>query len=247
MAKKTPTKTPSKIEKNISVDSKDIQKSYENWNTYNKENIDLMSSFTAIDDSGKKVGKELFLNLLRTGLYIPIKTDKPYNYQLVEINADADSKIKKTIRSAAKIAVKYHNMEGKKLPEYDFVDINGVSYNKKDTEGKLLVLKCWFITCKICVEEFPELNALVDRYKDENVEFVSLAFDKGDKLTEFLKTKPFKYSVIPEQKDYMNKKLKVKQYPTHVIVDTDGTILKMTNNVRSLTHELDKITGKNNS
>lgn len=233
-------------ENSITVDTKDIQKSYKNWNAYNKQNIDLMSSFAALDDSEKKISKELFLNLLRTGLYIPVQTSKPYEYQLTELKSEADPKIKKSIRSSAKIAFQYHNMEGKTLPEYDFVGIDGVSYNKEDTKGKLLILKCWFIGCKICVEEFPELNELVDKYKDDNVAFVSLAFDKGDKLTEFLKAKPFKYATIPEQKDYMNKKLKVKQYPTHLIVDTDGTILKMVNNVKSLTYELDKLMSQKN-
>ena len=135
-------------------------------------------------------------------------------------------------------------MEGKRLPEYNFIDLNGISYNREDTKGKLLVLKCWFITCKVCVEEFPELNKLVDKYKKENISFVSLAFDEKDKLVEFLKTKTFKYPTIPLQKDYMAKKLKINQYPTHLIVDSNGVIIKMVNNVKTLSYELDRIMNK---
>ena len=39
----------------------------------------------------------------------------------------------------------------------------------------------------------------------------------------------------------MSKELKVKQYPTHLIVDSNGVILKMVNNVHTLTLELDRI------
>jgi peroxiredoxin len=230
----------------ISVDTEDIQKSFDNWEAYTKENIDLMSTFTPLDDEGAVMEKGIFLTLLRTGAYIPIKSEKDgkVQYQLTGINDSADEKIKKSIVSKASIAHQYFKMEGKKLPDYNFVDLKGKAHNKADTKGKLLVLKCWFITCKVCVEEFPELNELVDKYKDDKIEFVSLAFDKKDELVEFLETKEFKYPTIPEQKEYMAKKLKVKQYPTHLIVDANGIIIKMVNNVKTLTSELERIMGK---
>lgn len=238
--KRSESKTPK--ETNLS----DIQGSFENWNKYTKENIDLMSTFVPVDDKGVKTDKGIFLSLLRTGAFIPVKdvVKGETQYKLINLEQASDEKIKKGITGKATIAYQYFRREGKKLPSYDFVDLKGKSHNKADTEGKILVLKCWFINCKICVEEFPELNALVDKYKDDNIEFVSLAFDKKDKLVDFLKTKSFKFSTIPEQKDYMSKKLKVKQYPTHLIVDSNGVILKMVNNVKTLTSELDRIMEK---
>ncbi|CAM1342372.1 TlpA family protein disulfide reductase [Tenacibaculum aestuarii] len=229
-----------------SYDSDDIQKSFDNWEAYTKDNIDLMSTYTPLDEKGATIEKGIFLTLLRTGAYIPIKFVKEgkIQYQLTNISDTSDEKIKKSIASKAAIAHQYFKMEGKKLPDYNFVDLKGKAHNKADTKGKLLVLKCWFITCKVCVEEFPELNELVDKYKDEKIEFVSLAFDKKGELVEFLETKEFKYPTIPEQKDYMAKKLKVKQYPTHLIVDSNGVIIKMVNNVKTLTLELERIMGK---
>ncbi|MGG6230256.1 TlpA family protein disulfide reductase [Tenacibaculum sp. SDUM215027] len=230
----------------FSVDTEDIQKSFDNWEAYTKGNIDLMSTFIPMDDKGAIMEKGIFLTLLRTGAYIPIKSEKDgkVQYQLTGIDDSSNEKIKKSIVSKASIAHQYFKMEGKKLPNYNFVDLNGNAHNKADTKGKLLVLKCWFITCKVCVEEFPELNKLVDKYKDEKIEFVSLAFDKKDELIKFLETKEFKYPTIPEQKDYMTKKLKVKQYPTHLIIDSNGIIIKMVNNVKTLTSELERIMGK---
>ncbi|WP_422089307.1 TlpA family protein disulfide reductase [Tenacibaculum ovolyticum] len=228
------------------VNLTNIQESFSNWNSYHKENIDLMSTFIALDDKGIVMDKGIFLTLLRTGAYISVKSEKEggIQYQLVTVKEGTDEKIKKSITSKATIAHHYFKMEGKKLPSYDFVDLNGKSHNKEDTKGKLIVLKCWFITCKVCVEEFPELNKLVDKYKDNNVDFVSLAFDEKDKLIKFLETKTFKYVTVPNQKKYMSKKLKVKQYPTHLIVDSRGIIIKMVSNVKTLTYELNRILGK---
>ncbi|WP_299162176.1 TlpA disulfide reductase family protein [uncultured Tenacibaculum sp.] len=228
------------------VNLNDIQGSFDNWNTYTKKNIDLMSTFIPIDEKGAKTGKAIFLNSLRTGAYIPIKSEVKgkTQYKLTNLEKSTDGKIRKSIMGKANVAYQYFKREGKKLPKYDFVDLKGNSHNKADTKDKILVLKCWFINCKVCVEEFPQLNALVDKYKDDNIEFVSLAFDEKDKLVEFLKTKSFKYATVPEQKKYMSKKLKVKQYPTHLIVDSDGVILKMVNNVKTLTSELELIMNK---
>jgi thiol-disulfide isomerase/thioredoxin len=205
-----------------------------------------MSTFNPLDEKGAVMKKGIFLTSLRTGAYIPVKSEKKgkVQYQLRNIEGSADEKIKKSIVSKATIAHQYFKMEGKRLPTYNFVDLKGKSHNKKDTKGKIVVLKCWFITCKVCVEEFPQLNALVDKYKGDNVEFISLAFDEKDELVKFLKTKSFKYVTVPNQKKYMSKKLKVKQYPTHLIVDSRGVIIKMVNNVKTLTSELKNILGK---
>ncbi|PKH50570.1 hypothetical protein CXF68_07620 [Tenacibaculum sp. Bg11-29] len=245
----TPTEVTKTENNTKSVDTNvnltNIQENFSNWNTYHKENIDLMSTFIALDDKGIVMDKGIFLTLLRTGAYISVKSEKKgkTQYQLVAVKESADEKIKKAIVSKATIAHHYFKMEGKKLPSYDFVDLDGNSHNKEDTKGKIVVLKCWFITCKVCVEEFPELNELVDKYKDNNVDFVSLAFDEKDKLIKFLETKTFKYVTIPNQKKYMSKKLKVKQYPTHLIVDSRGVIIKMVSNVKTLTYELNRILG----
>jgi cytochrome oxidase Cu insertion factor (SCO1/SenC/PrrC family) len=94
-------------------------------------------------------------------------------------------------------------MEGTKMSEFNFIDLNGKNYDKSSTKGKIVVLKCWFIHCVACVKEFPELNKLVDENKNRNdILFISLAMDSKQDLIKFLKTKEFKYNVIPEMKSY---------------------------------------------
>lgn len=229
-----------------STEINSILKSFDNWNTYTKKNIDLMSTFTPIDNKGALMNKGMFLTLLRSKSFIPFKSEKDgeIQYKLIDIKNSTDEKIKKSIASKATIAHQYFKMEGKKLPAYNFIDLKGKSHNKEDTKGKIIVLKCWFITCKVCVEEFPQLNNLVDKYKNDNIDFISLAFDEKEKLIKFLKTKDFKYVTVPNQKKYMSKKLKVKQYPTHLIINADGVIIKMVSNVKTLTYELERFLDK---
>ncbi|MEX6627159.1 TlpA family protein disulfide reductase [Tenacibaculum salmonis] len=237
------------IKNEVTTDAKKVinlnnmQDSFDNWKTYMKENVDLMATFNPIDSEGNLIEKGMFLTLLRTGAYVVIKSkkDKNIEYKLTTIKEPVNEKIKKAITRKAHMANQYYKMEGKKLPKYDFIDLEGKSHNKAVSKGNITVLKSWFINCKVCVEEFPKLNDLVDIYKDKDIQFISLAFNEKDKLKKFLKKKPFKYVTIPDQKRYMSKELKVKQYPTHIIINSDGVILKMVNNVNTLTSELERI------
>ena len=106
--------------------------------------------------------------------------------------------------------------------------MNGVEFNNENTKGKILILKCWFIACKSCVAEFPQLNELVGKYKNRNdMVFVSLAFDAKKDLELFLQKKPFSYSVVADQKQFILNNLDIKTYPTHIIIDQKGLIRKV--------------------
>jgi len=131
-------------------------------------------------------------------------------------------------------------MEGKFFPKFQFTDLNGVVYNNENTMGKIIILKCWFIACKACVAEFPELNELVEKYQDrEDVIFISLAYDSDAELKQFLLRKPFNYKVASVQQEFMENELEINAYPTHFIIDKIGKIKKVVNSANELILELD--------
>jgi peroxiredoxin len=100
-------------------------------------------------------------------------------------------------------------MEGLPLPDYSFLDLAGSIYDKNTMNGKLLVIKCWFINCIPCVAEMPKLNDMVSQYKyRDDVVFLSLAFDKVKELQIFLKKTKFKYQVVADKEYYMRNILK---------------------------------------
>ena len=102
-------------------------------------------------------------------------------------------------------------------------------------KGKIIVIKCWYIHCAACIKEFPQVNALVSKYKDRKyIVFVSLAEDTPEQLKTFLGRKPLLYSVIPNMKEYMNNALQLNSFPTHFIINKEGIISKVLPNFESL-------------
>lgn len=212
------------------VDFESIKKSQSLWWTYHNKNIVLSSNFIALDNLLNRISKDLFMKELTTGNFIPLKLiskDSIY-YQLFKLDKTSDKSIPDVVKSVAEEASKNFRMEGTAFPKFNLKDLNGVEYTNENTKGKVVVLKCWFIACAPCIEEFPRLNELVEKYKNRtDVVFISLAFDSKEKLEPFLLKKPFHYAVVPDQKQFTFYDLDVKSYPTHIIIDKNGIIRKV--------------------
>lgn len=215
------------------IEFNEIESDFIKWWTYHSYNISLSSNFTGLNEQSDTIEKKLFLEKLTTGNYIPLKIksdDKVEIYKLFKLDSNADKSIGSTIKNESLSNLKHFKMEGLPLPEFNFTDLNGNKYTNENTKGKTIILKTWFINCKACVAEFPELNELVENYKQRNdMIFLSLALDSKAELENFLQKKDFEYQVVPNQKEFIDKKLNLQMYPTHIIVDKSGTIIKVVN------------------
>ncbi|PTS93058.1 TlpA family protein disulfide reductase, partial [Flavobacterium sp. HMWF030] len=206
--------------------------------------IMLSRDFMALNLLSKQISKESFLNELVNGNYIPIRlksTDSIYYYKLFKIQPKSDTSIKATINQEAFDALKNFEMEGKPFPKFSFNDLDGNLVSNETMKGKIIVIKCWYIHCAACIKEFPEVNKLVEKYKDrKDILFISLAEDTPEQLKVFLARKPLSYSVIPNMKEYMNEALQLNAFPTHFILNKEGSIAKVLNNYQSLEVALEK-------
>ena len=203
------------------------------WWQYHKRNIFLSSDFLPLGETGDTLSKKAFLEALVTGDYIAIKKKSEQEvdpYQLFKLTSDADENIKYTISAESYREYKHFLMEGQDFPEFRMTDLNGNVFSKEELKGKTVAIKTWFINCKPCIEEMPQLNALVNEYQNrDDVVFLSLALDEEEDLQNFLLKTKFDYPVVPLQKAFIEDTLGLSVYPTHIIVAPSGKILKVVN------------------
>ena len=215
-----------------------LQKDFITWWNYQSNSIRLAGNFNPLDENSEVISKEEFLQKLISGKFIPIhlkSDDKKSYYKLYKISPEAPISINQTIKTNAITELKFYKMEGAEFPGFNWTDLQGKNYTKKNTKGNILVIKCWFINCYACIKEFPDLNQLVNNYKERNdIEFISLALDGEDDLKEFLKKNDFNYQVVPDQGDFLKNDLKIRYYPTHFIIDKQGKVLKVVTNFEDL-------------
>ena len=118
--------------------------------------------------------------------------------------------------------------EGKPLPEINYVDLEGKKYDSETIKGKILVLDFWFIGCTACVAEMPKLNKLKAQYSNrKDILFAAIAFDKENALKEFMKKTDFHYDIISDTTSYLVKKIGINAFPTSVIINQEGNVIKI--------------------
>lgn len=130
----------------------------------------------------------------------------------------ANYKIKKKKDKAGR-----KGLEGKTLPELSLEDIDGNTYTLENLKGKVVVMNFWFIHCKPCVAEIPDLNKLKAKFKDKPVVFFAVALDSKKALDKFLENTPFDFTVIPRG-GVLARDLRIPHYPYNVILDKDGKL-----------------------
>lgn len=231
-----------KPSKTMVQDPKYILSSYSNFWPYWYNEVKLSEDFIPYNEHDSIITKESFLKQVCTGNYLPVKyvqKDSLNSYKLYTIENNKDSSIASTIVMFGKLAYQFFQMEGKPLPDFNFVDLNGNVYNPQTCKGKVVVLNFWFIGCTACRQEMPALNKMVASYKDrKDVLFVSLAPDDPDSLKKFLEKNPFAYEVIPRKNKYVIDTLNIRMFPTQMIIDRKGLVAKVPEDYKQMEIEL---------
>ena len=215
-----------------------------------RENLSLQltPNLDFYTDEGKKMSFNEVLPMLKSGNY----TLDPYINANNELKAavlkPATEAEKKEIKEGQAKMNKRSERVGKYAQHFDVTDINGNKYSLEELKGKIIVMNFWFVECKPCIMEMPDLNKLVEKYKEKEVVFLGFATNKTPKLNSFLSKKEFKYNIIPESKDVINS-YEVTSYPTHIIIDKTSKIVFSTsglgpNTVSDLENEIEKLLEK---
>ena len=135
-------------------------------------------------------------------------------------------------------------MIGEAAPGFDVTDIKGNTYKLADLKGKVVVMNYWFVGCKPCIDEMPHLNKLVKKYKDEEVVFIAITFDKKETVEKFLSKKEFDYNIVVDRDDIV-KAYDAEFFPTHYIIDQEGKIAFASAGLNEMTvPDLEKRIGK---
>lgn len=117
---------------------------------------------------------------------------------------------------------------GNKLPAFTAYTLSGKKIDTKHLAGKIVVIKIWATWCGSCVKEIPDLNALVEKYKnDSSIVFLSITEDNREKIELFLTKRPFAYEHITDAKKLQDRFYGglSQEIPKHLVVDKNGNIV----------------------
>lgn len=197
----------------------------------NTNRIKLDENTVVLDSSGTKYPYVIWRKLMETGDYtFKPKTDQEGRQtgEMIISKISPGMKLKRQ-QSMVKPRETPYFKTGARMVNFNLKDLNNKKYKLKEMAGKVVVLNFWFINCPPCRREIPELNKLVEKYKDnQDVVFIGIALDDSQKLDEFLKETPFNYNIVADGR-YDAHTYGITSYPTHVVLDRNSTIIFHTN------------------
>jgi peroxiredoxin len=169
--------------------------------------LHLDANSVYLDTAGNKIDAKHFMESMKTGKYTFVP----------------DIKDGKAISVKLKLAEKTVSVSSM-APEFSGTDLNGHAIDLKALRGKTVVLNFWFTSCAPCLQEMPQLNGLVDKYKnDHSVEFLAVTYNPTEQVKSFLTRKDFKFNILAGRADII-KKFGINSYPTSMIIDKTGNI-----------------------
>jgi peroxiredoxin len=135
-----------------------------------------------------------------------------------------------TTASTEKIALEASHAEkaalpepGPQVPDFTLTGIDGKSFTLSSERGKHPVLVNFFATwCEGCNEEYPHLEQLYEKYKDEGLRVVSISNEPPDTLLPFAKKMGARFTVLTDPNGVVSNTYQVDSIPASVLVDTKG-------------------------
>lgn len=160
--------------------------------------------------------------------FLEVATDKnAYYNEFKEYYTGNDEELKQSVYDTYLRLSKLK--EGIPSPEfYNFPDYKGGFKSLKDFRGKYVYIDIWATWCGNCWTELPYLKKLEEDYKDKNIVFVSLSWDKfEDKWRETIKKEGMSgvQLLVKDIEDPFFVTYAVKSIPRYILIDPNGLIV----------------------
>ena len=125
---------------------------------------------------------------------------------------------------------------------------SGPEWYTKDTisieklKGKYIFLDLWTTWCGPCIQELPNIRALYDKVNTEKIAFIGVVGeDKHEKINKIIKTTGINWPLVESNsKNKIFDKFKVNSFPTTLLIDPNGIIIKSGFNTQGLEKYLEE-------
>ena len=120
-----------------------------------------------------------------------------------------------------------HGTVGATLPEVTGRRLDGVEESLSDYRGRVVLLDFWATWCLPCVGALPELRELVAELPAERFAIIAISVDdEVETVTRFMDDEPMPWTNWHAgRRSDIERLLRVRGYPTYVLVDPHGKIL----------------------
>jgi thiol-disulfide isomerase/thioredoxin len=114
--------------------------------------------------------------------------------------------------------------------------------------GKVMYIDCWGTWCGACLNEIPHAIKFHEKYRDSEIQFIYLCFrsekEQWEKIISQYNLQGEQYLLTPAQESFFKELFDISGYPTYVIVDKDGNLVRKGSSFRPSNDETQRIIDK---
>jgi thiol-disulfide isomerase/thioredoxin len=117
---------------------------------------------------------------------------------------------------------------GDRVADFAFTDFAGAEHHLSDFSGKYVLLDFWATWCQPCLKESPDLKQARERFQARGLVIIGMNSDKKQQNAQrFVRENniPWLQASAASTKQVLRHVLKVKWYPTLILVGPQGRIL----------------------
>jgi thiol-disulfide isomerase/thioredoxin len=117
--------------------------------------------------------------------------------------------------------------------DFTLSDLEGKSWSLRELRGKVVLVNFWATWCPPCRKEMPDLDALYQKFK--NQEFVILAIDDEEvgKIKPYLAEHPVSYPILLDPGRKANQSFRVEGIPKSFVYDREGKLVAQSIDMRT--------------
>jgi peroxiredoxin len=123
--------------------------------------------------------------------------------------------------------------EARQSVQFTLKDLNGKAWSLKDLRGKVVLLNFWATWCPPCRKEMPDLAALYSQFTDQGLVILAVSDEEDAKVRPFIAEAKYKYPILLDPGDQVNKLFRIQGIPKTFIYDREGRIVAQSIDMRT--------------
>lgn len=118
---------------------------------------------------------------------------------------------------------------GEPAPDFTAVDAEGRQVSLSDFAGQPVWLNFWGAWCPPCRAETPELIQAYDQFRHDGIELVAVSLEEpSSDAFEYAEEMGMQFVVLSDpDRAAIRGKYRVRTFPTHIFINSDGTVEKI--------------------